>query len=304
MIRAAFLKSAPLLFVVMWSTGFIGAKLGLPFVEPFTFLSYRYSIVVGIMLVLLLIKGGVPRVPTRIYFHFAVSGLLIHGVYLGGVFLGISLGMEAGYSSVIVSMQPVVTGLLAHYFVKEKLTRLKIIGFVLGLTGVMMILGNKTTGNLPVPYQALPVIISLLAISAGTVYHKKFCTGLDLRAGFLIQFATSLVFTLPVALIFETNRVEWSPQFIFALLWLVLVLSVGSISLMFYLMRSRGVVDTAKLFFLTPVSATILAWALFQEKLTPLILAGMALTILGVYLGGKPSLSFLTSLYRTKPKQP
>ena len=286
----AFAPFIPLLFVVLWSTGFIGAKLGLPDCEPLTLLSLRYAAVLLLMgAVALLTRAPWPASP-RQGLHIAVSGLLVHAVYLGGVFTAIRLGLPAGVTALVVGLQPVLTALGAGLFLRERVPPTQWIGLALGLAGVVLVVAHKvaaSAGGGAVTALLLPAAIALAGITAGTLYQKRFCPSFDLRTGSVIQFLPCLVVTALAAWRTETMVVHWTPAFMFALGWLVLVLSLGAVSLLNVLIRSGSAVNVASLFYLTPPTTALIAWAMFGETLTGLALAGMALAVAGVWLARK-----------------
>lgn len=276
----------PLLFVALWSTGFIGAKFGLPDAEPLTFLALRYAVVITLMGALVAaVRAPWPASP-RAWGHIAVSGLLVHGVYLGGVFTAIHRGLPAGLTALVVGLQPLVTALGARLFLGERIGRVQWAGLVLGFVGVGLVVAHKARGGGgdELPPMLLPAVLALLGITAGTLYQKRFCPAFDLRTGSLIQFVPCLVATGALAACTETLQVTWSGQFMFALAWLVLVLSLGAVSLLNLLIRRGSAVHVASLFYLTPPTTALIAWALFGETLAGPALAGMALTAAGVWL--------------------
>ncbi len=282
----AFARFVPLLFVVLWSTGFIGAKLGLPDAEPLTLLSLRYAAVLLLMgAVVVLTRAPWPRTK-RECMHIAVSGLLVHAVYLGGVFTAIRLGLPAGVTALVVGLQPVLTALGAGLFLHERVRPTQWAGLALGLAGVVLVVAHKVGGGAVVALLA-PAVLALVGITAGTLYQKRFCPSFDLRTGSLIQFLPCLLVTAFVAWRSETMVVHWTPAFLFALGWLVLVLSLGAVSLLNVLIRSGSAVNVASLFYLTPPTTALIAWAMFGETLTGLALAGMGLTVFGVWLARK-----------------
>ena len=283
-------KLAPATFVCLWATGFIGAKLGLPYVEPLTFLALRFALVVAIMAPAALLLGAVWPKPTTTG-HVAVVGLLIHGGYLGGVFVAISLGMSAGLSALIVSLQPLLTAALVGPLLGERVTRRQVAGLVLGLAGVALVLSGKLapsdSGTLFAGFGLDAVVcalVALLSITVGVVYQKRFCADVDLRSGAVVQYAAAGLAIGALALIFESNHVAWHPDLVIALGWLVLVLSVGAVSLLMLLIRMGEASRVASLFYLVPPVTALVAFFLFDERLGPLALAGMLVAVLGVAL--------------------
>lgn len=272
----------PALFVVLWSTGFIGAKLGLPHAGPLTFLALRYGLAAGLLvLVALVVRAPWPRRPAEIG-HYAVAGLLVHGVYLGGVYVGISFGVEAGVSALIVGLQPLLTAALAGVVLGERVTPRQWAGLGLGLLGVALVLGRKLGEGPGDALGSLACVAALLGITAGTLYQKRHCAGMDLRTGNVVQFAAAGLVTALLALLFEDGRINWTADFIFALLWLVFVLSLGAVSLLYVLIRRGAAAQVASLFFLVPPCTALMAWPLFGETLGPVALIGMVLTAAGV----------------------
>jgi len=277
----------PLLFVVLWSTGFIGAKLGLPDCEPLTLLTLRYAAVLVLMGALALVtRAPWPATPTQ-WLHIGVSGLLIHAIYLGGVFTAIRLGLPAGVTALVVGLQPVLTALGAGLLLGERVRAPQWAGLALGLAGVVLVVARKVEGGPAAAALLLPAVVALAGITAGTLYQKRFCARFDLRTGSVIQFLPSLLVTALAARYTETMVVHWTPAFVFALAWLVLVLSLGAVSLLNMLIRSGSAVNVASLFYLTPPTTALISWAMFGETLTGLALAGMALAVLGVWLARK-----------------
>ena len=285
----AFAPFVPLLFVVLWSTGFIGAKLGLPDCEPLTLLSLRYAAVLVLMgAVALLTRAPWPASRAQ-WLHIGVSGLLVHAIYLGGVFTAIRLGLPAGVTALVVGLQPVLTALGAGLFLRERVRATQWAGLALGLAGVVLVVAHKVAGSGGPAAATLlvPAVTALVGITAGTLYQKRFCPSFDLRTGSVVQFLPCLVVTVLVAWRTETMAVHWTPAFTFALAWLVLVLSLGAVSLLNVLIRSGSAVNVASLFYLTPPVTALIAWAMFGETLTGLALAGMAVTVFGVWLARK-----------------
>ncbi|WP_366926921.1 DMT family transporter [Pseudogemmobacter hezensis] len=276
----------PLLFVLLWSTGFIGARYGLPYAPPLTFLALRYAIVIVIMLAVVVLARAPWPGSRRAVGHIAVSGLLIHGVYLGGVFIAIDHGLPAGVTALVVGVQPLITALLAGWLFAERVSPRQWLGLGLGFLGVALVVQTKITAFAAeqVWMMLLPAVVALLGITAGTLYQKRFCPAFDLRSGAVIQYLPCLIGTALLALAFEDMVIDWSADLIFALAWLVLVLSIGAISLLNMLISRGSAVNLARLFYLTPVSTALIAWAMFDERLGPVALAGMGLAASGVWL--------------------
>jgi len=269
-------RLAPAVFVFLWSTGFIGAKFGLPYAEPLTFLWVRMSMVVAILALVVAVVR--PPWPTRAEVgHSIVVGLLVHGFYLGGVFVAISQGVPAGISALIPGLQPVLMATLANRWLGERVTAWQWLGFALGVVGVFLVLNDRTIFGAGTPLGWAASVVSLLAITLGTIYQKRHGGAIDWRSGNLIQYAAVTLFFLCGALLFETGGVRWTTQFILAMAWLVIVLSIFAVALMYWLIRRAAAANVASLFYLVPATTAFLAWLLFDEKLNALALAGMVL---------------------------
>ena len=279
----------PLLFVFLWSTGFIGAKYGLPYAEPLSFLFVRYLAVISLMTAIaLLTRAPWPKVPMQ-WVHIGVSGLLVHAVYLGGVFIAIKQGLPAGITALVVGMQPLLTALGAGWLLGERVVGRQWLGLALGFVGVALVVSGKFGDTVALGPMLVPALCALLGITVGTLYQKRYCARFDLRTGSVIQFVPTALATLPVILLVDGFHVEWTAHFIFALAWLVLVLSIGAISLLNLLIRSGSAVNVASLFYLTPLSTALIAFLMFDEKLGWLAVLGMGLAVSGVYLVARPA---------------
>lgn len=278
------LAAMPGLFVLLWSTGFIGAKLGLPYAEPMTFLVLRFAIVT----VLLAVFAGLTRAPWPRDFkqaaHIAIAGLLLHGVYLGGVFASIFHGVPAGISALIVGIQPLLVAAAAGPVLGERVTARQWLGLVLGLSGVILVVWTKLDLGIGTAWGYALSVIALFGITIGTLYQKKFCPSIDLRSGTAIQFAATTVMLVPFALLYETRQVQWTGEFLFALGWLCIVLSLGAITLLFILIKRGAASTVSSLFFLVPPCTALVAFFLFGETLSVAALLGMGVTMVGVAL--------------------
>jgi drug/metabolite transporter (DMT)-like permease len=276
-------QAFPALFVVLWSTGFIGSKLGLPYAEPVTFLILRFLLVLAILLPLCWLFRA-PWPAPRAAFHVAVAGIFMQAGYLGGVFASMAQGMPAGVSALITGLQPLLTALLGAWLLRERLTRRQWAGLVLGLAGVLLVVGDKVATT---HLGALAIGLSVLAlasISLGTVWQKRHGGAVDLRTGAALQFMAATVVLAPFALLLETREVRWTAEFAFALAWLVLVLSFGAIFLLLYLIRHGAATRVASLFYLVPPTTALMAWPLFGETYSLTAAAGMGLAMLAVWM--------------------
>ena len=288
---AFYAAMAPALFVLLWSTGFIGAKFGLPYAEPFTFLLARF-VIAACLLYLFVILRKKSRWPTNLSMvgHIAIAGLLLHAGYLGAVFAAIAYGMSAGLSALIVSLQPILTAIFAQIILRETVNKRQWLGLILGLAGVSLVvisrmgIGNDTViSSLPFITVFL-CIFGLLSITFGSLYQKKFCADMPVASGTAIQYSASAVAMLILALLFETMHIDWAGEFIFALSWLILVLSFGAVALLIFLIRQNAASKLASMFYLVPPVTAIEAYFLFGEKLEPMAFIGMFITVIGVAL--------------------
>jgi drug/metabolite transporter (DMT)-like permease len=276
-------RIAPGLFVVLWSTGFIGAKYGLPYAEPFTFLSVRMGLGVALFAVIVVVMR--PVWPSgRLILHSAVTGWLAQVLYLSGVFLSIHLGLPAGLSALIPGLQPVLTATLANRWLGERVGPIQWAGLGLGVLGVYLVVEGRLQIGGTEPGAWLAIVVALIGITLGALYQKRHCAGVDLRISMLVQLAAAELLFVPAAFAFETHSIVWTPEFVFALAWMVLVLSFGTNLLLFWLIRRSAATRVASLFYLTPAVTALMAWVLFDEWLDTLSLIGMAVCAVAVFL--------------------
>ncbi len=277
------IRVAPGLFVFLWSTGFIGAKYGLPYAEPLTFLFVRMALVVLIFIGIVALAR--PRMLTaQETAHSVVAGMLVHVSYLGGVFTAISLGVPAGISALIPGLQPLLTATIANRYLGERVSALQWSGLVLGLAGVLLVLQDRNVVGGASLGGWIATLVSLLGIALGSLYQKRFCGGIDWRAGNFVQYLASAIMFGAGALMLETRVVQWTGEFVLALSWTVVVMSVGAIGLMYWLLRRAPAAQMASLFYLVPGVTALLAYVLFDEKLSAIGLAGMAVCALAVFM--------------------
>ena len=272
----------PALFVFLWSTGFIGAKLGLPDAEPMTFLTLRFGLVAITLALVAAVTGAPwPSSPT-LFLRYAWIGILVHGVYLGGVFTAISQGVEAGASAVIVSLQPLLVATFGGVLLGERASARRWLGLSMGFAGVILVVWDKLAAGLGTPLGVALSIGALFGMTLGTLEQKRHGEGMDLRSGSAVQFTAATLFCGLMAFIFEDGRIEFTPRFLTALAWLVLVLSFGAISLLYLLIRRGEATRVSSLFFLVPACTAMLAWPMFGERMSPMALAGMMTVMVGV----------------------
>jgi drug/metabolite transporter (DMT)-like permease len=275
-------RAAPSIFVVLWSTGFVATKYAVHGAAPLTYLSIRMALVVGLMAIIVAIAR--PKWPDRLGIgHSIVAGILVHGFYLGGTAVAIAHSIPAGLSALIPGLQPILTSTLANRWLGERVTPLQWTGLLLGLAGVVLILhGRQMTGDAGWGWLASGV--SLVSITLGTLYQRRYCNQIDWRAGNLVQYIAVTIFFGAGAWLFENNEVQWSREFVLALAWLAVVLSIGSIGLLYWLIRRSAVTSVASLFYLVPAVTAVMAYVLFGEWLDGIAIAGMVACAAAVFL--------------------
>lgn len=279
------IKMIPFLFVILWASGFVGARFGLEYAEPMTFLSLRMVLNVVLFAVLIMLLKR--RIPTgRQFWHSCVSGLFIHGLYLGGTFQAIHWGIPAGLASLLVGSQPIFTALILLLMGSERLNLAQWLGLALGFAGISCVLmGNIEWQSDAHKWAAIAMcVVSLIGITVGTLYQKKFCQGVDLLGGALVQYVAAVALLLPAAMQFETMQVEWTPTFMMTLGWLVVVLSCIAILLLLYMVEHGASSSVASVFYLVPPTTAIQAWICFGESFDRLGALGFVLAAVAVYL--------------------
>lgn len=281
----AWLRLTPGIFVVLWATGFIGAKLAAGDAEPLSFLTVRCVLVAALLGAVALLTGA-PWPDRRASLHALFVGALIQGVYLGCVFWAIVRGLPAGIAALIVGLQPLITALLAAPLLGERITPRHWVGLAVGLVGMALVLWPKFTfaAHGITPATVAAPVLATLAISYGSIHQKRYVTALDLRSGNALQFAGAAAVLAVAAGLTESFSIRWTGEVIFALAWLVLVLSIGAMSLLYLMIRHGEVSRIAGLFYLVPAVTAAIAWALFDETLSPVQLVGMAVSAGAVML--------------------
>ncbi len=274
-------------FVLLWSTGFIVAKYGLPYAPPLKFLLYRF-VLAATLIVVVAVATRAPWGYSRIEVgHIAVSAWLVHGICLGGVFMAMARGMPAGIDALLVGLQPILTVVIARVWFGERVVPRQCLGFALGLGGVWLIVRHKVAPASDVA-GLVAIAAALLAISIGTLCQKRFCSRVDLRSGSVIQFAACALVYLPIVVLLEPAPVRFTPEFNFALGWSAIVLSVRAIRLFYWLLRHGAAANVARLFFLVPASTAVMAALMFGEKIDAIAVAGMVLIGVAVDLARAP----------------
>jgi drug/metabolite transporter (DMT)-like permease len=291
--RQAAIAAAPVVFVLLWSTGFVGAKYGLPYAEPFTFLALRLGLAGALLAVLALLTRSAPPATRAQAGSAAVAGLLLHAGYLGGVFFAISRGLPASVAAVVVSLQPVLTAALATRLLGERLVAVQWLGLVLGIGGVGLVLAPGLAraagaeGAFP-PVGVASCLVALLAGTAGTLWQKRHGDDVPLLSGTVVQYAAAALLLVAVAGATETMAIEWTAEFVAALAWLVVPLSLGAVLLLLVLLRRGSASGVSSLLFLVPPATAVEAYLLFGEQLVLLSLIGIVVTTVGVALVLRP----------------
>ncbi len=283
--QRALLRAMPIVFVLIWSTGFIVARYGMPHAPPFKFLALRYALsIVCFALWVALVRAQWPRGRAQ-WAHLAVVGVLMHAGYLGGVWAAVKAGIGAGTVSLIVGLQPVLTALWvsAAGAVAERVSRRQWAGLALGFVGLLLVVAPKLGSGEVTAWKLALALGALLSITVGTLYQKRHLQPCDVRTASVVQLLAALAVSLPFALL-EAEPVVWHAQLLGALAWSVLVLTLGGASLLYLLIQRGAATAVTSLLYLVPPCTAVMAWALFGESLGPAVLIGLAITALGVAL--------------------
>jgi drug/metabolite transporter (DMT)-like permease len=274
----------PVVFVLIWSTGFVVARFGMPFAPPMRFLAWRFALSVGAFGIWVLLSRAAWPQGRRQWMHLGVVGVLMHAGYLGGVWSAVKLGIGAGTSALIVGLQPVLTALwVSASGQSQRVAPRQWLGLGLGLVGLVLVVWNKLGHGEVTPLNLGLCLAALLAITTGTLYQKRHVAPCDVRTASLVQLTAAFAVVLPLALL-EHEPIQPQPALLGALAWSVGVLTLGGSSLLYMMVQRGAATRVSSLMYLVPPCTALLAWLLFDELLTPLVLAGLALTALGVGL--------------------
>lgn len=288
----SFGRLAPVVFILLWSSGWVAAKFGTMVSGPLTFLVIRFA-VATVVFAGICVFSGARRPSSRSELgRLLVSGVLLHGGYLGPVWWAIGQGVPAGLSGIIAGLQPLLTGLAAPYILDERLSRMQKTGLVLGFLGVALAVLPKLMHQGSAGISWFPVLINILgmvSVTSGTIYQKRYLQGIDIRWAATLQYLVALIVILPFAFVLEPFHVELGVQFFAVLVWSVLGTSVAAILLLLYLLNKGQVSRVASLVYLVPPLAAVQAWIFLGEALTPLVIAGTAIVVAGVYLANYKS---------------
>ena len=279
----AFVRAMPVVFVLIWSTGFIVARYGMPLSPPLKFLATRYALSILCFLPwIILAKVAWPQSRAQ-WQHLAVTGILMHACYLGGVWAAVKAGMGSGLAALIVGLQPVLTAIWLSS-TGSQVTKRQWFGLLLGLTGLVMVVSHKFGSGAEATWQNLLLAVgALLGITIGTLYQKRFVAPCDVRTASVVQLGAALLVSLPVAWL-EPEPMQWNAQLAGAMAWSVLALTLGGSSLLYLLIQRGGAASVTSLMYLVPPCTALLAWLLFAESITAVTLAGTLLTAVGVSL--------------------
>ena len=292
----AWLKAMPAVFVLIWSTGFIVARYGMPYAPPFTFLLFRYCFSILCFLPwIVLARVAWPRDRQQVL-HLAVTGMLMHAGYLGGVWAAVKSGMGSGLSALIVGIQPVLTAIWLSTMTRGEgqaaVSRRQWLGLLLGFAGLVMVVSRKFTQGTPLdhvtPENMAWAVMALLAITSGTLYQKRFVQPCDVRTANTVQLMAAALVTIPLAVL-EPEGMQWNSQLIGAMAWSVLGLTLGGSSLLYLLIQRGAAATVASLMYLVPPTTALIAWVLFDEQITAMTLLGTAITAVGVSLVVRPA---------------
>ncbi len=283
--ESALIRAMPVVFVLIWSTGFVVARLGMPHAPALTFLAWRFalSIVAIGAWVALSRQVAWPRDRAQ-WLHLGVVGVLMHGGYLGGVWVAVKAGMSAGLAALIVCLQPVLTAAwLSWHGAGHRVSSRQWAGLALGLGGLTLVVWRRMQGGEVTVAQLLPAVLALLSITVGTLYQKRYVAPADVRPANLIQLTAALLVTAPLSSL-ESGTMQWGAELVAAMTWSVLGLTLGGSSLLYLLIQRGAATQVTSLLYLVPPCTALLAWIGFGEAITTVMLVGMALCALGVYL--------------------
>ena len=272
-----------MLFVLLWSTGFVGAKYGLPYADPFIFLSIRVLIAAGLLLVLVRAMRMPILIGKSAIVRSSLIGFFLHACYLGGVFYSIAQGLPAGVAAVVTSLQPVLVSLIAVKVLGERLKTIQIAGLLLGLVGVFLVLGPTFDSHIPTA-GIVAIVVALIGSTSATLLQKKIGADIPLVAGTAYQYLFSGVVLGAIAIATQETNITWNLRFTAAFIWLLLVLSVGAILLLLWLLNTGSAASVSSLFYLVPPATAIEAYLLFGEKVNTQGFLGIGVTALGVWL--------------------
>lgn len=280
---AALIRAMPVVFVLIWSTGFIVARYGMPHAPPMKFLAVRFALSILCFLPWIVLAGVAWPDKRAQWWHLAVAGILMHACYLGGVWAAIRAGMGSGLSALIVGLQPVLTAVWLSA-TGGAVSRRQWLGLALGLGGLVLVVSGKlSVGSEADGSNLILAVGALLGITLGTLYQKRYVASCDVRSANVIQLMAALLVTLPFAAL-EPAAMNWNPELVSAMAWSVLVMTLGGSSLLYLLIQRGAATSVTSLMYLVPPSTALIAYLLFGEAITLATVAGTVLTAVGVAL--------------------
>jgi drug/metabolite transporter (DMT)-like permease len=280
----AWVRAMPGVFVLIWSTGFVVARLAMPHAPPLGFLTGRYVLSVLLFVLWVRASGAAwPRDRTQVL-HLAVTGALMHGGYLGGVWTAVKLGLGAGTAALIVGLQPLLTALwVSAQGPEHRISARQWAGLLLGLGGLVLVVQHRLGAGQATMLNVSLALLALGSITAGTLYQKRWVAPCDVRSAAVVQLLAALLVTAPLAAL-EPEAMRWHPDLALAMAWSVLALTLGGSSLLYLLIQRGAATRVTSLMYLVPPCTALLAWAMFDEPLGATVVAGMVLTAAGVGL--------------------
>ncbi len=278
------LRIAPIIFVLLWSTGYLSGRILRPYVDPLTFSAFRFAIASGVLTLLVYTRGAAWPKSIATWLHLSVCGVLIQGFFVAGMMTAVNLGLEMSTAALVGGMQPILTAVLAAFWIRETIVARQKLGFILGFFGVALVVWEGANlGN--IPKDGLFVsIFAVLGITMGTIYQKRFIPNTDLLAGTAVQFAAATIPVAILAIIFEDHLIEWNAAVIGTGLWLIFVQSIGAVLILYYMIGAGAVSRVASLFYLVPPICALEGYLFFNEQLTPLQLLGIGFATLAVII--------------------
>lgn len=290
----SFVQAVPVIFVLIWSTGWVVAGFAARYADPLWFLFLRFVLAAAVIAVIAVVTRAVWPTDRRAIGHALASGIFLHTLYLGGVWWAVRNGVPTGISGIMAGLQPVFTALLAPLFLGERIAARQALGIIIGFAGIVLVLAPKLLGIDPAHLATVLVplgvnVLAMLAVTLGSFYQKLFIAGGDLRTTTVLQYVGAALSTLPLVFLFGAPEAQWNQTLVLTMAWSVLALSVGGVGLFLYLIGRGEVSRAAAYIYLVPPVSALMSYVIFGEQLAPVQLLGMAVTALGVWLAVRRS---------------